>query len=31
MVMKENGGYIGELNIGTQMIGLGDIVEGYDM
>ncbi|KAG0200158.1 hypothetical protein BGX28_006689 [Mortierella sp. GBA30] len=31
MVMKENGGYIGQLNIGTQMMGLGDVVEGYDM
>ncbi|KAF9963513.1 hypothetical protein BGZ65_002754 [Modicella reniformis] len=31
MVMNENGGYIGELNIGTQMIGLGDVVEGYDI
>ncbi|KAF9349429.1 hypothetical protein BGX26_012265 [Mortierella sp. AD094] len=31
MVMKENAGYIGQINIGTQMIGLGDVVEGYDM
>ncbi|KAI1318931.1 hypothetical protein EDD11_005365 [Mortierella claussenii] len=31
MVMKENGGYIGQVNIGTQRIGLGDVVEGYDM
>ncbi|KAG0019870.1 hypothetical protein BGZ80_005157 [Entomortierella chlamydospora] len=31
MVMKENSGYIGQINIGTQMIGLGDVVEGYDM
>ncbi|KAF9940932.1 hypothetical protein BGZ67_006354 [Mortierella alpina] len=30
MVMKESGGYIGQLNIGTQMMGLGDVVEGYD-
>ncbi|KAF9962280.1 hypothetical protein BGZ72_008415 [Mortierella alpina] len=31
MVMKESGGYIGQLNIGTQMMGLGDVVEGYDL
>ncbi|KAF9437198.1 hypothetical protein BGZ76_001657 [Entomortierella beljakovae] len=31
MVMKESGGYIGQINIGTQMIGLGDVVEGYDL
>ncbi|KAI8602502.1 cytochrome B561, N terminal-domain-containing protein [Dissophora ornata] len=31
MVMRENGGYIGQLNIGTQAIGLGDVVEGYDL
>ncbi|KAF9292403.1 hypothetical protein BGZ68_006349 [Mortierella alpina] len=31
LVMKESGGYIGQLNIGTQMMGLGDVVEGYDL
>ncbi|KAF8975652.1 hypothetical protein BGZ46_008944 [Entomortierella lignicola] len=31
MVMKENAGYIGQINIGTQIIGLGDVVDGYDM
>ncbi|KAF9964519.1 hypothetical protein BGZ70_006335 [Mortierella alpina] len=31
MVMKESGGYVGQLNIGTQMMGLGDVVEGYDL
>ncbi|KAF9193900.1 hypothetical protein BGZ51_001886 [Haplosporangium sp. Z 767] len=31
MVMKENGGYIGQLNIDTKLVGLGDVVEGYDM
>ncbi|KAK3846678.1 MAG: cytochrome B561, N terminal-domain-containing protein [Linnemannia gamsii] len=31
MVMKEHGGYIGQLNIGTRAMGLGDVVEGYDV
>ncbi|ORZ05549.1 cytochrome B561, N terminal-domain-containing protein [Lobosporangium transversale] len=31
MVMKENGGYLGQINIGTQWIGLGNVVEGYDL
>ncbi|KAG0252773.1 hypothetical protein BG011_006747 [Mortierella polycephala] len=31
MVMKENGGYIGQLNIDTKLVGLGDVVEGYEM
>ncbi|KAF9926244.1 hypothetical protein FBU30_004139 [Linnemannia zychae] len=30
MVMKEHGGYIGQINIGTRAVGLGDVVEGYD-
>ncbi|KAG0301359.1 hypothetical protein BGZ98_008420 [Dissophora globulifera] len=30
MVMKENGGYLGQLNIDTRSIGLGEVVEGYD-
>ncbi|KAG0057673.1 hypothetical protein BGZ83_005612 [Gryganskiella cystojenkinii] len=30
MVMKENGGYIGQIYIGTQKLGLGDVVEGCD-
>ncbi|KAF9096505.1 hypothetical protein BGX29_008547 [Mortierella sp. GBA35] len=30
MVMKEHGGYIGQINIGTRAIGLGDVVEGFD-
>ncbi|KAG9063876.1 hypothetical protein KI688_003990 [Linnemannia hyalina] len=31
MVMKEHGGYIGQINIGTRRVGLGDVVEGYDV
>ncbi|KAF9427177.1 hypothetical protein BGZ94_005350 [Podila epigama] len=31
LVMRDSGGYIGQINIGTQMIGLGDVVEGYDL
>ncbi|KAK5823137.1 cytochrome B561, N terminal-domain-containing protein [Linnemannia elongata] len=31
MVMKDHGGYIGQINIGTRRIGLGDVVEGYDV
>jgi hypothetical protein len=31
LVMKEHGGYIGQINIGTRRVGLGDVVEGYDV
>ncbi|KAF8932376.1 hypothetical protein BGZ47_011411 [Haplosporangium gracile] len=31
MVMKEHGGYIGQINIGTRRVGLGDVVDGYDV
>ncbi|KAI7830421.1 cytochrome B561, N terminal-domain-containing protein [Gamsiella multidivaricata] len=31
IVMRESGGYIGQINIGTRLIGLGDVVEGYDV
>ncbi|KAF9025981.1 hypothetical protein BGZ52_008074 [Haplosporangium bisporale] len=31
LVMRESGGYIGQTNIGTKKIGLGDVVEGYNL
>ncbi|KAG0337318.1 hypothetical protein BG004_007688 [Podila humilis] len=31
LVMRESGGYIGQTNIGTQKLGLGDVVDGYDL
>ncbi|KAF9581564.1 hypothetical protein BGW38_001377 [Lunasporangiospora selenospora] len=31
LVMKEYGGYVDQINIGTRGIGLGDVVEGYDL